>query len=100
MSWATEIIKVLGSHRDVEFRPRGHSMEPKIKSGQLVRIQPVVNSRVLNVGDIVLCRVKNRDYLHQIIRTGNGLFLIGNNKGRTNGWIHRANIFGICTELK
>jgi hypothetical protein len=95
-----EYIPQLQDGETVEFRPHGRSMEPLIKSGQLVRVVPVTPTTPLTVNDIVLCRVGTHVYLHKIVAVGNGLLLIGNNKGRTNGWIHRSNVYGIRTELK
>jgi hypothetical protein len=52
---------------------------------------------------IVLCRVKGSDYLHLISKTkGEGhsrQFLISNNRGRDNGWVGLAGIYGVLTHL-
>lgn len=101
MGWATEHIRNLKEGKTVSFRPVGNSMSGKIESGQLVTVVPVTRDTVLECGDIVLCRVKNAQYLHIIktITPGGG-HLIGNNKGRTNGYITREDIFGVLTEVK
>lgn len=84
--YATELLK----NDIVEFRPYGHSMIPIIHSGDLVTVSSdLIN---LSVGDIVLCRVNNRYFLHKIIEVKDGQFLIGNNRGGTNGWT--TEIFG------
>jgi hypothetical protein len=69
-------------------------MKPKIESGQLCTVAPVVDLGTLAVGDIVLCKVKGNEYLHLIKAIQDGRFLIGNNRGRTNGWIGAHGIFG------
>lgn len=96
MSWATSAIEQLKKGTSVTIKPRGNSMKGKIESGSLVRIDPVTHQTEIKVNDIVLCKVHGIEYLHLIkaIRP-NGSYLIGNNKGRINGWIQRRNIFGI-----
>jgi len=94
MSWAKHYIEQLQSGEAVEFRPRGHSMEPLIKSGQLVRVEPATEA---NAGDIVLCRVRGREYLHLVVATSSRGYLIGNNRGKQNGWTRT--IFGRVVEI-
>jgi hypothetical protein len=48
----------------VQFRPRGGSMRGKIESGQLCTVVPALDE--LRVGDVVLCKVNGRQYLHLI----------------------------------
>lgn len=75
-------------------------MKGKVESGQLVTVEPI-GDRELYKGDIVLCKVQGRQYLHLIraVRQ-DGTFLIGNNKGGTNGNCSRASIYGICTKVE
>lgn len=45
----------------------------------------------LRKGDIVLCRIGSRDYLHlvksiRVTADGHPIFQIANNHGRINGW--------------
>lgn len=90
--WADRHIEALGRGETVSFRPRGNSMMPRIKSGQLCTVSPCPIAD-LGVGDVVLCRVKGRDLLHLVKAIGHGgLVLIGNNKGHTNGWTSK--VFG------
>lgn len=89
MSWATHHIEKLQAGETVQFRPRGNSMLPKIKSGQLCTVVPADEA---DPGDVVLCRVKGSEYLHLVKAREGDRYLIGNNKGRLNGWT-RA-IFG------
>jgi SOS-response transcriptional repressor LexA len=77
----------------VSFRPRGDSMSPKICSGQLCTVEPV-DVATLQVGDIVLCKVRGTEYLHLVKATQDGRFQIGNNRGFINGWIGANAIFG------
>jgi len=85
MSWADHAIQSLKSGSMVIIHPRGNSMSPLVESGQRVEVRQV-DFDDLSVGDIVLCRVKGNVYLHLIKALDNGRALIGNNKGRTNGW--------------
>jgi len=98
MSWATHYITKLKNGEIVQFRPRGNSMIGKIKSGQLVTVEPI-NLRNLQKGDIVLCKVNGNQYLHLIKAIRGDRFQIGNNIGRINGWITINSIYGICTDI-
>lgn len=99
MSWAKHARKTLAKGEAVEITPRGGSMEPKVKSGAKVTVEPV-GDRTLGKGDIVLVTVKRRDYLHLIkaVRGGKS-YLIGNNRGGTNGWVSANAIHGIATDI-
>jgi hypothetical protein len=94
MGWATGHIAKLQAGHTVSFRPTGNSMRPKIGSGQLCTVEPISDVETLAVGDIVLCRVKGREFLHFIKAIQDRRFLIGNNRGGTNGWIGPHSIFG------
>ena len=65
MGWATAYIAILQEGDTVQFRPRGNSMQGKIESGQLCTVEPV-DPETLKVGDIVLCKVNGKQYLHQV----------------------------------
>lgn len=68
-------------------------MSGRIESGQLVTVEPVSDLAALAEGEIVLCSVNGGQFLHIIKgRRGNGQFLIGNNRGGTNGWT--SSIYG------
>lgn len=67
-------------------------MQGRIESGQLVTVSPALER--LEVGDVVLCRVRGAEYLHLIKAVWGGRYLIGNNRGRVNGWVSRPAIFG------
>ncbi len=99
MSWATSYITKLQKGETVQFRPHGGSMKGKIDDGDLVTVTPVATD-VLQVGDIVLCKVSGRHYLHLIKAVRDGQFMIGNNKGGTNGWTSPNCIYGICTKVE
>lgn len=106
MGWASEHIARLQRGEIVSFRPVGGSMRPRIESGALVTVEPVgpgfrIVHRDLKPDDIVLCRVGvgGWEYVHLVkaIRDddGQGLqFLIGNNRGKVNGWTDWASVFG------
>jgi hypothetical protein len=71
-------------------------MSGKIESGQLCTVEPVDPTGV-KVGDIVLCKVRGREYLHIVKAIQGPRFQIGNNRGHINGWITAGSIFGRCT---
>lgn len=68
-------------------------MRPRIKSGQLCTVEPI-DVTELDVGDIVLCKVRGAEYLHLVKAIQGPRFQIGNNRGRINGWITASSIFG------
>jgi hypothetical protein len=70
-------------------------MSGKIESGQLCTVEPVDPTGV-KVGDIVLCKVRGREYLHIVKAIQGPRFQIGNNRGHINGWITAGSIFGRC----
>jgi hypothetical protein len=99
MGWATGYIVQLQAGEPVSFRPRGHSMRGKIESGQLCHVVPVV-AEELRVGDIVLCKVHGREYLHLIKAIQGDRYQIGNNRGHINGWVGARAIFGRCIAVE
>jgi hypothetical protein len=98
MGWATQYIAKLQRGETVQFRPRGNSMAGKIDSGQLCTVVPPGGA--LQVGDIVLCKVNGRQYLHLIKAIQGERYQIGNNRGRINGWVSRAAIYGKCVRVE
>lgn len=93
MGWARGHIVKLREGIAVSFRPRGNSMSGKIESGQLCTVAPFPVGD-LKVGDIVLCKVNGREYLHLVKAIQGARFQIGNNRGRINGWVSANSIFG------
>jgi|SRR6266851_5227954 len=98
MGWATKYIEQLSKGETIHFRPRGNSMSGRIDSGQLVTVEPI-EGRMLEIGNIVLCKVNGTQYLHLVKAISGERFQIGNNRGRINGWTTRRNIFGIVTNV-
>ena len=94
MSWATEFIHKLKNKETVQFRPRGHSMTGRIESGNLCTVEPIQDFEKLQKGDIVLCKVNGKQYLHLISAINNDRFQISNNHNFVNGWIHKNSIYG------
>jgi hypothetical protein len=99
MGWASQYTSRLENGETVQFRPRGNSMKGKIESGQLCTVEPVVPA-ILKVGDIVLCKVNGKQYLHLVKAIQGNRFQIGNNRGRINGWVGEKSIFGKCTRVE
>lgn len=85
--------------KTVTFRPRGNSMRGLVASGDQVVVRPCIPAR-LEVGDIVLVRVKGSIYLHKVVQLAEGKWLIGNNRGGTNGWVREPALAGICVSVE
>jgi hypothetical protein len=98
MGWASHYIEKLRAGEPVSFRPRGNSMRGRIESGQSCTVVPV-DPMNLEVGDIVLCKVKGNEYLHIVKAIQGARYQIGNNRGFINGWIGANGIFGKCTSI-
>lgn len=99
MGWAMYAKEALRRGETVSIRPRGHSMSGKVNDGNLVTLAPC-DPDTLRVGDIVLVRVHGTDYLHLIKAVKQGRFLIGNNRGGTNGWVGKQAIYGIAIKVE
>lgn len=93
MGWAARHIERLRVGETVTFRPRGNSMTGRVESGQLCTVAPA-DAGTLAVGDVVLCKVNGREYLHLIRAVRGGQFQIGNNHGGVNGWVSARGIYG------
>jgi hypothetical protein len=99
VGWATGYIERLRNGETVSFRPRGNSMTGRIESGQLCTVEPV-DPLTVRVGDIVLCKVSGREYLHLMKAVQGPRFQISNNRGRINGWTSANSIFGKCIRVE
>lgn len=94
MGWATQHIERLQTGEQAVFRPHGNSMTGRIESGQLCTVAPLTKHTELQIGDVVLCKVGGKQYLHLIKDVNGNKYLIGNNHGRINGWTDRRHIYG------
>jgi hypothetical protein len=99
MGWASQYVAKLSAGETASFRPRGNSMRGKVESGQLCTVEPVLTA-VVAVGEVVLCKVNGREYLHLIKAIQGDRFQIGNNRGRINGWVSANAIFGKCVRVE
>ncbi len=97
MSWAERAIKLLTDGEEAVIKPHGNSMKPKVESGATVTLEPVEVAD-LEVGDIVLCKVKGNVYLHLVKALGDGRVQIGNNRGGINGWTRT--VFGRAIKVE
>jgi phage repressor protein C with HTH and peptisase S24 domain len=99
MGWADRAIIELKAGRTVVIHPHGNSMTGKVNNGDTVTLEPIGN-RQLQKDDIVLCRVKGQQYLHLVKAVQGERYLIGNNRGGTNGWIGLNAIYGIAINVE
>ena len=93
MGWVNEARDELAAGREVRVRPFGGSMRGRIESGQLVTLAPV-DPEGVRVDDVVLVEWKGNYLLHLVKDVRDGRLLIGNNIGKTNGWVSAAAIQG------
>jgi phage repressor protein C with HTH and peptisase S24 domain len=90
VSWPN-VGEKLRRGESVTMKPQGNSMTPRIKSGQLVTIEPATIEQV-EVGDVALAKVKGKYWLHLVSAMKDGRVQISNNHGHVNGWTNR--VFG------
>lgn len=108
MSWALPYVAALQEGKTVQFRPRGNSMKGKVSDGALVTVEPVKIARApgycpIKQGDVVLCKVRKKYFLHMVYDDRDGMhdeFLIGNMRRFMNGWTPAKNIFGKVTKIE
>jgi SOS-response transcriptional repressor LexA len=100
VGWADSYIERLKEGETVKFRPRGNSMHPLIKSGQLVTVEPLSDIKEVSIGDIVLCNVRGRQYLHLVKSVQDRRMQICNNRGHTNGWTHISKVYGQVVKVE
>lgn len=75
----------------------GNSMSGLIESGQEHKLEPA-KWEDCNKNDIVYCKVKGNFYTHLVkAKDQKKGLLIGNNKGRVNGWTR--NVYGRVIEI-
>jgi hypothetical protein len=98
MGWVNDAVKELTAGRQVQVRPIGGSMRGRIESGQLVTIAPVDPASV-RVGDVVFVQWKGNYLLHLVKDINGDQLLIGNNLGKTNGWVSAQAVRGIVTAV-
>lgn len=92
MTWATKAIESLKKGDQITLTPHGNSMKPLIHDGDKVTIIPMKDEP--RPSDIVLCKIRGKEYLHIVKAVSGNRYLIGNNRGNTNGWIGINSIYG------
>jgi hypothetical protein len=98
MGWCDEALERLKNGQVAKIRPKGSSMSGKVENNELVTVAPL--TKPLKVGDIVLVKVKGVIYLHLIKDINKDRYLIGNNRGGTNGWVKVDAIYGILIRIQ
>ena len=75
-------------------------MKGKIESGQLCTVSPINDHSELRKGDIVLCKINGREYLHLIKAIQGSRYQIGNNRGGINGWVGAKAVYGKLIKIE
>jgi hypothetical protein len=91
-------LEKLSQGETIITQEKGNSMIPLIKSNQKHKLKPIFNWEECDVDDIVYCKVRGNYYTH-LVKGKNkdkGL-LIGNNKGKINGWTKK--VYGKVIEI-
>lgn len=94
MGWVNDALAALSAGRAVRVQVFGGSMRGRIEAGDFVTLAPP-GDRVLQVGDVVLVRWRGNYLLHLVVELEGARLSIGNNLGKRNGWVDRADVVGI-----
>lgn len=78
----------------VVMYPRGNSMTPLIQSGQRVVVRRLSEDDLVEVGDVVLAKVRGRMLLHLVTGVDGQRVQVSNNHGHVNGWTVRSKVYG------
>lgn len=70
-------------------------MTGKVNHRQLVTVAPITSP--IKKGDVVLCKVSGRVYLHLVTGVDGDRYQISNNFGHVNGWTRT--IYGKCIKV-
>lgn len=89
------IAERLQQGETVSFRPRGHSMSPHIRDGELVTVRPAGDGEELREAMIVLAKVHGTMYLHFIRAIDRKNRVLIGPQHHVNGWTTRDKVFGI-----
>jgi hypothetical protein len=74
-------------------------MTGKVNDGARVTLAPC-DPADLEIGDVVLVKVRGNIFLHLIKACRDGQYLIGNNRGGINGWVTAKAIYGKAVEIE
>lgn len=94
VNWSDFAVTELQAGRMVTISPRGNSMTPKIESGAVVTLEPIIDVEVLEKNDIVLVSIGQTVYLHLISAMEKDRIQISNNHGHVNGWTSKNKVYG------
>jgi hypothetical protein len=95
---------ILQRGKSLRFRARGTSMQPLLRDGDCLLVQPVEAHRI-RIGDIVLCSSQaDRIVAHRVLRRLPGpegyRFLVqGDQVVLPDGWIPQCQIYGKVTAI-
>lgn len=99
VNWSDFAVTELQAGRSVTISPRGNSMTPKIKSGALVTLEPIIDIDLLEKDDVVLVTIGGTIYLHLISAVEKERIQISNNHGHVNGWTNKNKVYGRVIDI-
>jgi hypothetical protein len=97
--------EILGLGKSLRFKAGGVSMQPLVRDGDILLVQPVGAERV-RVGDVVLCSSQaDRVLVHRVLRRLAGpegpIFLVqGDQVREPDGWIPQAQVHGRLARIE
>jgi len=91
--------------KSIRFQAHGNSMQPLVRDGDILLLEPVLQKKV-KVGDIILCAPQpDVVVVHRVIRrktkSNKTSFLVqGDHVGRPDGWISSQKIYGRAVKIE
>lgn len=98
MGWVKDALAALEHGEPARVRPHGGSMRGRIESGQLVTIVRTTIADVA-VDEVVFVGWRGNYLLHLVVEREPDRVLIGNNVGKTNGWVDAGDILGRVVDV-
>jgi hypothetical protein len=98
MSWVKDALEQLSMGGQCVIYPIGQSMRGKIESGQKVLLSNQKLDEII-AGDVVFIRWKGNYLLHLLIEIKDDKILIGNNLGKTDGWIEKKDVLAKAIQI-
>jgi len=97
--------EILHAGKALRFRAHGTSMHPLVRDGDVLLVHPI-KDQLLNVGDIVLCRLPSGSLVvHRVIQWKNGLnglnlTIQGDSVSEPDGVIALADVYGRVSTIE
>lgn len=96
----SKVIECIKNHNHCCRFEFGNSLYPILTSGQFCELSPIVDG-VINVGDIVFCKVNGIYMTHMVdvINEATGYCKIVDTMGNLFGWTKKEDVYALATPM-